>query len=327
MGFQEPRNDFATDLAVYQADGKFVVVGYEYQTNPIDDQSDMVLARYNSNGSLDTTFGNGGKTRVDFSLTVFDSRTDIARSVQTDAQGRIVVAGSSGGACAVARLNSDGSLDGSFLFGGLQAIGLTTGSDDFVRSVAVDSLDRIIVGGYTDLGTNGANWDFAAVRLTEGGALDATFDGTGMTTIDLGGTDQAMGLAVDDQDRVVIAGYTGFQCLPHVGIERAFGHVAEDFDLLVFVALPQDATVPLFHFGGLPRGIQMMQSGQPLLDIGAGAHLLRGTDQDSHSIVADLFEEHLFFGVRIGIADGGDLVTRDATGDQLFDDFIVRRIR
>lgn len=259
LGFDEPSNDFATDVAVYQTDGKFVVAGYE--SDAIGWWSDMVVTRYNADGSLDTTFGSGGKTRFGFGGALFE-RADVARSVQVDVQGRIVVAGSSDGGFAVVRLNpdgsfdtsfgsgggvlfnlpfdgramaldsqgrivlagtmgsaaghdlavarlsSDGSLDSDFLFGGIQGIGWISGSDDYATSVAVDSLDRIIVGGYTDQGTNGANWDFLAARLDEDGALDVTFDGTGMTTVDLGGTDRATRLAVDSLDRVVMTGGT-----------------------------------------------------------------------------------------------------------------------
>ena len=64
-----------------------------------------------------------------------------------------------------------------------------------------------------------------------------------------------------------------FQGLPHVGVEAAFGHVAEDFDVFVLVSLPNDAAFALFDVGRSPRGVEMMQCHEASLDVGAFAHL------------------------------------------------------
>jgi uncharacterized delta-60 repeat protein len=71
--------------------------------------------------------------------------------------------------------------------------------------VAIDSLDRVVVAGYT---LSGSNTDFAVARLTAAGALDSSFDGDGKQTIDFSGIDDvADGVAVDSLNRVVVAGY------------------------------------------------------------------------------------------------------------------------
>ena len=57
-----------------------------------------------------------------------------------------------------------------------------------------------------------------------------------------------------------------------------------------------------------------MQGHQAFLDVGAGAHLLRAADQHPHRTVSDFLEEGLFLGVGFGVADGGDLLARDAAG-------------
>ena len=113
------------------------------------------------------------------------------------------------------------------------------------------------------------------------------------------------------------------QRLPHIGVEAPFGDVAVDRHLLVRVALPEDAALPLLDLGGLPRGVEVMQGHQPLLDVGAGAHLGRRADQDAHRALADLLEQGLLLGVGVGVAHDGDLVAGDAVIDQLLGDLVV----
>ena len=61
----------------------------------------------------------------------------------------------------------------------------------------------------------------------------------------------------------------------------------------------------------------MMQRDEPLLDVGAGAHLLRAAEQHAHRALADLLEQGLLLGVGVGVADGGDLLPGDAVLHQL----------
>src|SRR5262249_51644532 len=98
-------NDDAEAVAL-QPDGKIVVAGYTSQAAGFD----FAIARINTNGVFDTSFGTGGKTRVDF------GGDDLAFGVALQKDGKIVVAGStSKGAVkddlAVARLNANGSPD------------------------------------------------------------------------------------------------------------------------------------------------------------------------------------------------------------------------
>jgi uncharacterized delta-60 repeat protein len=107
---------------------------------------------------------------------------------------------------AVARLTASGALDTSFDGDGKQTISFGA-SDDQAYSVTLDSLDRVVLAGTTN---NGSNYDFAVARLTGAGALDSTFDGDGKQTIAFGGPDDIVyGVATDSFDRVVVAGYTG----------------------------------------------------------------------------------------------------------------------
>ena len=143
---------------VVQADGKIVVAGYATSGG----NRDFALARYNNDGSLDTSFDGDGKVTTDFA-----GSTDFATSVAVQADGRIIVAGQSdtGGGdydFALARYNVNGSLDTSFNGDGR----LTTdfgSSQDRATSVALQADGKIVVAGYT---FNGSFNVFALARYT-----------------------------------------------------------------------------------------------------------------------------------------------------------------
>jgi uncharacterized delta-60 repeat protein len=107
--------------AILQADGKIVVVG---RAGPTSSQESFALARLNTNGSLDASFGTGGKVLTD--LDNNPNTSESIRSVAIQPDGKIVVGGSaaviSGNASrdyfAIARYNTDGTLDQSFGTGG-----------------------------------------------------------------------------------------------------------------------------------------------------------------------------------------------------------------
>jgi uncharacterized delta-60 repeat protein len=102
-------HDFGLGLAI-QADGKVVVVG---QSSNADFVGKFAVARYNPNGTLDTTFGSGGIITTEFGPGGSD-----ASSVALQSDGKIVVAGGANGDFALARYNSNGTLDAGFGAGG-----------------------------------------------------------------------------------------------------------------------------------------------------------------------------------------------------------------
>src|SRR5271166_2728930 len=67
----------------------------------------------------------------------------------------------------------------------------------------------------------------------------------------------------------------------------------------------------------------MVQGGQAFLDVGAGAHFRGAADQHADAAAPDLVEQGLFLAVAVGVADGGDLLARDAAGGEFFDDVVV----
>ncbi len=201
-----PGQDIAKAVAI-QPDGKIVAVGSSEQDNgsPLGRNQDFALVRYNPDGSLDTTFGHGGIVTTDF-----NGWNDSAQAVVLLANGNILVAGSSALSnapgqldFALAEYNPDGSLDVSFGQGGKVITGFGHG-DAVATGLAVLPDGSIVVGGYA---SNGSNSDFALARYTVSGRLDTTFGNVGRVTTDFdGGDDQAHGLAVQADGKIVLAG-------------------------------------------------------------------------------------------------------------------------
>ncbi len=107
----------------------------------------------------------------------------------------------------------------------------------------------------------------------------------------------------------------GFQRLPHVGVEAAFGNVAEDLHEFVGVALAEDASVALLDVGGTPRGIEMVQRHEAALDVRAFAHFWSAAEEDAHFAFTHGFEERSFGGVFVVVLDEGDVCRGHASGD------------
>ena len=193
-------NDFARGV-VTQSDGKIVVAGHTL----IGSDSDFMVVRFNTNGSLDTSFGTGGKVTTDIG-----SDDDEANSVALQSDGKIVVVGYTGigsdADFAIIRYNTNGSLDTSFDSDGILTTGIGTGTDDYAYSIALQSDGQIVVAGYT---YNVSNSDFAVVRYNSNGLLDTSFGTGGKVTTPIGsGDDVASSVVLQSDGKIVAAGYT-----------------------------------------------------------------------------------------------------------------------
>jgi uncharacterized delta-60 repeat protein len=153
---------------------------------------DILVARYNENGTLDTTFGVNGFTKVDYS----PLNDEIARGVAIDSEGRIIIVGQEGTPgnldMAVVRLTSEGVVEF------LQSIDTPTHWANAV-GVTIDDFDRIVVAGDIANSTTGET-DLAVARLNEAGALDF------VQTIDFGGSEWGYDVQLDSQQRIVAVG-------------------------------------------------------------------------------------------------------------------------
>ena len=218
-----------------QPDGKILVLG---SANTRDSSigstsiNDFVVARLTPGGGLDTSFGGVGYRVIDFTPAGTTGDTyDSPASLALAPGGKIVVAGSTytPGALvsgtfvdgsqdmAVARLNADGSLDGTFGGDGKEVVAfdLGGGKGESVASVLVGGDGKVVLVGTADVadvivGTDPeSSSDIAVARLNADGTPDGTFGGGGKMTVafDLGGSRRdTAGAAVLDGDRVVIAG-------------------------------------------------------------------------------------------------------------------------
>jgi len=180
--------------------GKIVVAGQSHNGS----NDDIAVVRYLSDGSLDTSFGTGGKVTTDIG-----SAADYGYAVAIDNSGKIVVAGLSHNRSnydfAVVRYNSDGSLDLSFDSDGMVTTDI--GSDDEGYAVAIDDSGKIVVAGQS---RNGSSEDFAVVRYLSDGSLDLSFDSDGKVTTAIGtGHDYGRAVAIDGSGKIVVAGFSG----------------------------------------------------------------------------------------------------------------------
>jgi uncharacterized delta-60 repeat protein len=186
--FGSAETAYAVDI---QPDGKIVAAGYDF--------FDCILARYNTDGSLDTSFDGDGKVSTNF------GGNDHCHAVKVQSDGKIVMAGTNFQDFVLARYNPDGSLDLSFDGDGIVTIDFG-GTFDFAKGLAIQTDGKIVVGGAADIG--GTVYDFAMARLNADGSLDNTFDGDGTVTTDFGFDDTVSAVAIQSDNKIVAAGST-----------------------------------------------------------------------------------------------------------------------
>jgi uncharacterized delta-60 repeat protein len=184
-----------------QPDGSIVVAG---GVAPPGSAARFAVARYTSDGHLDSSFGTGGLATASFGAT-FDEH---ATSVAVLADGRILTSGftfSTTGRFALAQFGSDGRLDNSFGTGGQVTTSFPGFQSAEAYGMAVQSNGRILVSGGP---YNGSGYErFGLVRYNSDGGLDNTFGTAGLVTTDFGGT-YALGVdvVIQSDGRIVVAG-------------------------------------------------------------------------------------------------------------------------
>jgi uncharacterized delta-60 repeat protein len=189
-----------------QADGKVVLVGGTF--------TDFILARFNADGSVDRSFGVDGKVTTDMGSGL---RQEEALAVAIQSDGKIVVAGHTAidatppardpsPTFAIARYNSDGSLDTTFGTGGR----VSNNVNGRAFAVAIQPDGKIVLAGeFAFESTNGSDFsDFTVARFLADGRLDTTFGPTasGQVAVDLGGTNSAHHIALQPDGAIVVSG-------------------------------------------------------------------------------------------------------------------------
>ena len=256
-GRAESTGGTASGVAI-QPDGKIIVVGDNGPQTDID----LKVVRYNTNGTLDTTFDGDGIV-----TTAIGGGTDIGNAVVIQSDGKIIVSGRSDTpptfqtSYAIIRYNSDGSIDTSFGDQGIIIPQLSVNS--FARHMALQADGKIVivhnrivsfvqklvvlrydpqgqpdptfgVNGYVDTSvgvglefeavelqtdgkivvscsgfTNATSYDFWVIRYNTNGSLDDSFGNNGMVQTPIGpgiSLDQAKALAIQANGKIVVAG-------------------------------------------------------------------------------------------------------------------------
>jgi uncharacterized delta-60 repeat protein len=188
-------SEVATGLAI-QSDGKIVAAGYS--------NSDLFVARYGADGSPDPGFAEGGLQLVTLpsGMEAGDGRWPVA--LRGDG---IIVAGGAYSAATgfdflVMRLTAAGHIDLGFADSGFFVQDFDSG-EDAPTAIALQA-EGFIVSGHANVG--GMD-DFAAIRLTDAGALDTDFGDGGLLAFAMGNTCAANASALQGESRLVLAGY------------------------------------------------------------------------------------------------------------------------
>jgi uncharacterized delta-60 repeat protein len=228
---------------VIQPDGRIVVAGVTFEdVLTLRPHGDFMVARYNSDGTDDLSFGIGGVTTTDFS----DGSYDEPHAVVLQPDGRIVLAGytNSGGGpgvlfgadqLALARYMPNGLLDSSFGQDG--KVVFDGGSlDERILALALAPDGSLLAGGYVNGEKRG---DLLLARLRPDGSLDGGFgnSGLGFSVDDLGTySERISSLVLQPDGRIVAGGQTA---------------VANNSDFAVFRYDSNGVFDPTFGRGGV----------------------------------------------------------------------------
>lgn len=184
-----------------QADGKIVAAG-----SSTIGSSHFTVARYNANGSFDTSFGTGGSVFT----AIPTSTSSIILEIAIQADGKIVAAGSStitSNRFTLVRYEANGGLDNSFGTGGIVTTVIPTSTSSNIQGVAIQPNQKIVVAGFSFIGTSNR---FTLARYDANGSLDASFGTGGIVTTEIptSTNSAALSLALQTDGKIVAAGHS-----------------------------------------------------------------------------------------------------------------------
>jgi uncharacterized delta-60 repeat protein len=157
--------------------------------------TDTVLARYNANGTLDTTFGQGGKV-----ITMGPGTSYLIQ----EPNGQLLVVGNVGNSGAIFRYNANGTLDTTFGSGGVvtnPAFGIVWAAAVYPAAGTANDGKIVVAGG------GGPNGGWEVARYSPNGTLDSTFGSGGMVNTPTGSSNSyARSVALQSDGRIVVSG-------------------------------------------------------------------------------------------------------------------------
>src|SRR5439155_6351600 len=205
---------------VLQPNGKLVAAGYTFTGS----RTQFALVRYLATGSLDTSFGTGGKV-----ATPISSIDDEVSALVLQPDGKLVAAGYANDGSnmnfALVRYNADGSLDTSFGTGGKVTTPIESiGNQVFALVLQPDG--KLVAAGYAN---DGSNQDFALVRYSPDGNLDGSFGAGGKVITPVSGTfGEVNALVLQPDGKLVAAGYSYNGSDTDFALARYLGQVFGD---------------------------------------------------------------------------------------------------
>ncbi|MEZ5018287.1 MAG: T9SS type A sorting domain-containing protein [Flavipsychrobacter sp.] len=172
-----PNSTAIANSILLQPDGK-IIVGGHYQNTPPDGYA-YILARYNSNGSLDATFGNGGISIIDIAAGQGLGALDFLRKIVLQPNGKIIAVGVSGPNATLVRLESNGDTDSLFGINGIVTTNYSTSGNSIFNDVMIQPDGKIVAAG----STTAAVPNFLVARFNANGQPDINFGNNGAVTI------------------------------------------------------------------------------------------------------------------------------------------------
>ncbi len=202
---------------VLQPDGKILVSGQ----GRVNLMRDFSIARFESNGDFDLTFGNQGKVIV----SIAPSGQEYCEGMVLQPDGKIIAAGSYFNGTdqdfAVVRYNSNGSLDTTFGTGGISTLQISN-TPDYCTSVLLQSDGKIVLGGITEYMNDSTKTSFA--RLLPNGTIDSLFGNAGISHPVNTTQDYVSGIKFDSNERIVVLNYgNSFRCLNDGSLDLSYG--------------------------------------------------------------------------------------------------------
>ena len=196
-GFSSFISNSIINSILIDTSGRIVAGGYKV----VGGNNAFFLTRYNSSGTIDSSFGTSGST------VTTPGTSDVINSVALDNSQNIYAAGSAtiGGVTkfAIARYTTNGSIDNSFGTSGF--ITSTPGTNDSIKSIILDTTGAIVAGGTATVSGNNA---FELARYSNLGVLDNTFGTNGFSTSTPGSDDSLGSISIDSSGLILVGGTT-----------------------------------------------------------------------------------------------------------------------
>lgn len=273
-GYTTYGSGLGTDIAssvLINNDDK-IIIGGRYSNGS---HFDFGLVQYDIDGDIDSTFGVNGLVITDIA-----SSHDYLMEMELQDDGKIIAAGNARIVLdedfAVVRYNIDGSLDSTFGFDGIVTTDVY--GMDYGMSVVLQTDNKIVIGGYSE----NSSADFALCRYNENGQLDLTFDLDGKVSNDFGVHEQGYSLAIQNDDKILLAGisfgfpndgiiiaryhdgYVGAENIENKSAVKFYPNPTKDFIFIEFEnpeASDQSYQLNIFNSIGQLVAVEMLSSG------------------------------------------------------------------